>query len=179
MEALAESDFARVLSLAFRDNRQAMYALARRICGEDSASDVVQEVFLRAWRTAYFDSQRGSMKSYLMTLTRGVAIDMLRQRSAAERRDNSQGRVEASTRVQPDEALLAEEVRAQVTAAVADLRPHEQTVIVAAFFHGLTYREVAIRYGLAEGTVKSRIRLAMVKLRKQLGEEVLPLESNR
>ena len=171
-EAMEPGDPARALTLAFRDNRQAMYGLARRICGEDAAADVVQEVFLRVWRTTSFDPRRASMKNYLMVVTRGVAIDVLRHRTAAVRRDNWHGRREPSISNELEQLLLVKETNARVAAAVTRLSPSEQAVIRAAFYNGLTHREIAVRFGLADGTVKSRIRLALVKLRIQLGDTV-------
>ena len=164
------TDLTDELTRAFRENRMIMYGVARKICGDDAAADVVQEVFIRVWRTSGFDSGRASMRSYLLTVTRGVAIDSLRYRTAIQRRDDRHGRHEPSISDEVDHALLARETRAQVTAAVARLNPNERAVIVAAFYNGLTHREIASRLGLPAGTVKSRIRLAIAKLRVQLGD---------
>jgi RNA polymerase sigma-70 factor (ECF subfamily) len=158
------------LVVAFRENRHAMYRIARRICGDDGAPDVVQEVFLRVWRSRAFDESRGTMRSYLLTITRGVALDMVRHRAAAQRRDRSSSRGATVASDETGLLVLRNEEKGLVGAALDLLSGNEREVIVAAFFGGLTYREIADELSLPEGTVKSRIRVAMTKLRYHLRE---------
>jgi RNA polymerase sigma-70 factor (ECF subfamily) len=163
---------AAILVPAFRDNRHAMYAVARRTCGDDCAADVVQEVFLRVWRSFSFDPLRGSIRTYLLMTTRGVAIDMVRTNVAARRRE--QIGAECSVVTHDDDDGLAmrwAEERDRIGAALKLLHSREREVIVAAFFDGRTHREIAQLLSIPEGTVKSRIRNAMTKLRYHLRDD--------
>jgi RNA polymerase sigma-70 factor (ECF subfamily) len=156
------------LTEAFRENRRLIYDIARRICGDDSAADVTQEVFLRLWRRPeMFDPDRGTMRRYLVTLSRGVAIDFLRRETARKRRDDRGsrgGEVDADVSVR----AVREEAVGRVVIALASLSQLERDAIVTAFYEDLSYREVASRLGLPEGTVKSRIRLGLQKMRCEL-----------
>jgi RNA polymerase sigma-70 factor (ECF subfamily) len=160
---------------AFRDNRHAMYRAARSICGDDCAADVVQEVFLRVWRSFAFDPTRGSMRSYLLTVTRGVAVDMVRRNAAARRRD-CVGTQRTATTDDADGAMWRDADKSRVDAALDLLHAREREVVVAAFYDGLTHRQIAVRLALPEGTVKSRIRVAMTKLRYHLRDDATRLE---
>ena len=157
------------LVAAFRDNRHAMYRVARRVCGDDCAADVVQDAFLRVWRSSAFDATRGTLRSYLMTVTHGIAVDAVRHSVAMQRRDldcaSFDGALDGT-----DEDLLREHDRERVRAALMLLNDAERAVIVASFFRGLTHREIADGLALPDGTVKSRIRVAMTKLRYHLRE---------
>ena len=159
---------AAILIRAFRDNRHAMYAVARRTCGDDCAADVVQEVFLRVWRSFAFDPARGSMRSYLLTVTRGVAVDMVRRNAAARRRDCIGTQRTDLTDDDSDGAMWRAADKSRVDAALDLLHAREREVVLAAFYDGLTHRQIAVRLALPEGTVKSRIRVAMTKLRYHL-----------
>jgi RNA polymerase sigma-70 factor, ECF subfamily len=147
-----------------------MIFVAREICGPEFASDVVQDAFLRVWREAKFDPTRSSIRTYLLTVTRSVAIDYLRHDMAAKARDDRHAR-SSKHPLEADDVtggLLQTEARQQVVSAVNQLSEREREVILIAFHERLTYRQIALRLNIPEGTVKSRIRLAMLKLRFQL-----------
>ncbi|MEO7399116.1 MAG: sigma-70 family RNA polymerase sigma factor [Ilumatobacteraceae bacterium] len=157
------------LTEAFRQNRTAIYAVARRICGEDAAADVTQEVFLRVWKNfAKFDADRGSIRQYLLTIARGVSIDHLRRDASRRTRDRVDVSLDRQPTVDGIQRLLERHDAARVASALALLSPNERNAIVAAFFEEMSYREVALRLGIPEGTAKSRIRLGLQKLRGEL-----------
>ncbi|HSK61334.1 MAG TPA: sigma-70 family RNA polymerase sigma factor [Actinomycetospora sp.] len=143
-----------------------VYSLARRICGHDTtAEDVVQDVFLEVWRRAErFDPARGSVSTWLLTLTHHQAVD-------AVRRD-----VRQPTRLVDDDRDVPSGPGADHAALVAgDLRgalarlplPVRQTLALS-YYGGYTQSEVAAILGVPLGTVKSRTATAMINLREQL-----------
>ena len=161
-----------MLASAYHEHRQTMLAVAREICGPELAADVVQDAFLRVLREGTFDPSRASIRTFLLTVTRSVAIDYLRRDSAARARDDRHARSNLR-RAEIDDAtttVLDAESREQVTAAINRLSPRERELIVIAFHERLTYREIAVRLNMPEGTVKSRIRLALLKMRFHLSE---------
>jgi len=164
-----EIDRSRELTEAFRINRKAIYTLARRICGGDAAADVTQEVFLRAWKWPdRFDAARGSIRQYLLVLARGVSIDHLRRETAGRARELRAVRSDRSRSSDGSLQILDAESATRLASALAALTDSEREAIVSAFFGDASYREVASRLGIPEGTVKSRIRLGLRKLRVEL-----------
>ena len=160
-EALAE---------AFRRHSGPVLALARRLLANPAqAEEVVQEVFLRLWNTPErFDPSRGSLRSYLLAQCHGRSIDLVRSDTARRRREHREAERETAggydLELEVGDVIVAEQVRD----AVATLAPDERKAIEMAYFGGHTYREVAVLLGQPEGTVKSRIRTGMTKLRKSL-----------
>lgn len=153
---------------------QIIYGLALRILGDSSAAeDVTMEVYLQVWRTASrYDSQRGTVTSWLVTLVRSRALDCLRSRRA--RRANLEENVDDvpnlhDSRPTPELASLEAGRSRIVQKAMADLAPDQRQAIELAYFSGLSHAEMAERTGLPLGTVKTRIRLGMIHLRRLLG----------
>lgn len=140
------------------------------------AEDVVQEVFLRLWRQpASFDPARGRFISWLMSVTRNRSLDEQRRitrRLRVEERDEDPVRdLPGGDRLDdPQVGLELSEQRAAVRAAMTRLPPAQREVIELAYFGGLTQIEIAERTGDPLGTVKTRIRLGMRKLRESLAE---------
>lgn len=137
-------------------------ALALRILRDASdAEDVVQEVFVQVWRQASrFDPARGTPEAWLCTMARTRALDRLRRR-AARREDPSEvapGLVEAPR----NEETLA------VRKALDGLSPDQRRALELAYYEGLTHSEIAQRLREPLGTIKTRIRTAMLKLRDVL-----------
>ncbi len=160
---------ARMLTGAYVEHRHAVLAVARSLCGDDAASDVTQEVFLRLWHQPdRFDPAKGSLRTYLLTITRGVAVDHIRATSARRRREDRVGGFAGVHIPDLDHEIVRDETAAEIGAAIEALGPQERHVIVTAFLEEHSYREVARRSGLAEGTVKSRIRRGLLQLRSSL-----------
>jgi RNA polymerase sigma-70 factor (ECF subfamily) len=150
-----------------------VYSLAVRILrdGRD-AEDVVQEVFAQAWRQASrYTATRGAVVAWLLTLTRSRAIDRLRARRARPDGMSDDAAtiplVDASPPI--EHQLLSAEQIARVRAALDDLPLLQRVAIELAYFEGLSHVEIADRLEQPLGTVKTRIRLAMGKLREMLG----------
>jgi RNA polymerase sigma-70 factor, ECF subfamily len=155
---------------------RSVYSLALRILRDaGDAEDIVQEVFAQAWRQASrYTATRGVVAAWLLTLARSRAIDRLRARRArpeAAPDDAAAIRViDASPPI--DHQLLSAEQVAGVRAALDDLPVLQRVAVELAYFDGLTHAEIADRLEQPLGTVKTRIRLAMAKLRETLGGAV-------
>jgi RNA polymerase sigma-70 factor (ECF subfamily) len=148
------------------------YSLAYRVCGRSAvAEEIVQEAFLSLWRSrARYDPARGSVRSWLLLVVHNRAVDALR-RTRAGAGDLARDPILADRRPAPEltESLAVgrEEAR-RVRQALDDLPNEQRQVIELAYFAGLTHVEIAQRIGLPVGTVKSRMRLGMQKLRAAL-----------
>lgn len=150
-----------------------VYGLALRITRSTAlAEDVTQEVFLRLWRNPErFDPERGSLRSYLLAQTHGRAVDLIRSEVARSRREEREGRMPSPPPASdPEESAWTQTVSDEVRKALAVLREEERVPIEMAYFEGLSYREVASRLGQPEGTVKSRIRSGLGRMRSALDE---------
>lgn len=143
-------------------------AVAARVLGDRAeAEDVVQEVFVRVWsEAARFDPARGTALSWLLSSTRNAAIDRLRRRGARERAvERAAGERDLVT---PPPGVSTEDVDERVRAAVRALPEDQRRTIELAYFDGLTQTQLAARLEQPLGTIKSRIRLGMQKLRAAL-----------
>ena len=160
------------LAAVYRRHAGAVFGLAKRLLAEQAlAEEIVQDVFVRLWNDpSRFDPERGSLRSYLLTQTHGRAVDLLRADGARRRREqrDAQRTAAAGHDVERDvwELATAEQVRRSLLCLPTD----ERTAIELAYFGGYTYREVATRLDQPEGTVKSRIRSGLKRLRGQLAE---------
>src|SRR6478672_757625 len=153
-----------------------IYSLALRILGDATeAEDVVQDVFAQAWRQASrYSASRGAVAAWLLTLARSRAIDRLRSRRArpAGVSDDRVADRLADVRPTADVQVLSSEQVARVRAALDELPLLQRAAIELAYFEGLTHAEIADRLEQPLGTVKTRIRLAMTKLRDVLAGTV-------
>ena len=172
---MAQGDGDAVAELYDRHARP-IYSLALRILGDATeAEDVVQDVFSQAWRqAARYSASRGAVGAWLLTLARSRAIDRLRarrSRPAGATDDRAVGQVvDAAPTV--DAQVLSSEHVARVRAALDELPMLQRAAIELAYFEGLTHAEIAARLEQPLGTVKTRIRLAMLKLRDALAGTV-------
>ena len=139
-------------------------ALAQRVLQDrGEAEDVVQDVFLRLWRrAAAFDPQRGSFSGWLLRSVRNRAIDRQRQRASQRRLEQARGEERPVAVASAPRASGLGEVLGSV---LGSLPPEQRRPIELAYFEGLTQQEIAARLEVPLGTVKSRIRLGMGRLR--------------
>jgi RNA polymerase sigma-70 factor, ECF subfamily len=165
--AMAAGDSEALRGLNARYGRM-LAALARRfLSNESDAEEVVADVLWQAWRDAKaFDVARGSVSVWLVTLTRSRAIDRLRAIRVRKPLLDEQPASEWA----PDPALELDQVeRAHIIrTALAGLDSNERTALQLAYFSDLSQSEVAEKLGIPLGTVKSRMRSAMMKLREAL-----------
>ncbi|NOT25753.1 MAG: sigma-70 family RNA polymerase sigma factor [Acidobacteria bacterium] len=152
-----------------------MYSLALRIVtDEGDAEDVVQEVFAQAWRrAARYDSGRGAVGAWLLMMTRTRSIDRIRARRVRPGEQPIEGAdVLGLASSEPDAAsgLIDAERARRVTRALGELPLVQRFAIELAYYEGLTQREIASRLEEPLGTVKTRIRLGLLKLRDALVE---------
>ena len=145
-----------------------VFGLAVTMVGDRTvADDVAQEAFVRAWRhAAAYDARRGSVATWLLTITRNLAIDSLRaMRSVPTDPGVLAGLLPPAGGSGPDGAVVAGEDADRVRAALAALPPEQQRAVVLARFSGLTAAEIGVREGIPLGTAKTRIRAGMLRLR--------------
>ncbi len=160
------------LAEAYRRHGGAAYALARRLLNDNQlAEEVLQEVFLRLWNTPErFDPERGSLRAYLLAQTHGRSVDLLRSETSRRRREEREARQSPNFGDDIEREVIDLTVSEQVKEVVAGLPTDERQAIELAYFGGHTYRQVAVMLDAPEGTVKSRIRSGLRRLRKDLAE---------
>ena len=154
-----------------------LYAVAYRIVGQRAdAEEVVLEAFAQAWREApRFEAGRGSVAGWLTMIARSRALDLIRARSRRERITATAAADRPETppamgafRADPASAVEHDERRQQVRQALDTLSPPQRQAIELAYFEGLSQTEIAERLEEPLGTVKTRVRLGMQKLRECL-----------
>jgi RNA polymerase sigma-70 factor (ECF subfamily) len=171
LERMARGDSEGLAELYDRHGRL-VYSLALRILRDQGdAEDVVQEVFSQAWREASrYRASRGNVVAWLMTLARSRAIDRLRgRRSRPEPMADPAAVVDMPDLAQPvDEQLALSGQAEQIRSALEELSLLQRVAIELAFYEGLTHAEIAERLELPLGTVKTRIRQGLLKLKDRL-----------
>jgi RNA polymerase sigma-70 factor (ECF subfamily) len=160
------------LAEAYRRHAGAVYALARRVLNDiGAAEDVVQEVFLRLWnQPERFDPERGSLRSFLLAQAHGRAVDALRSDVSRRRREDKEGALAARSGYDLDNEVWDLSVADHVKQAVGALPAEERSAIELAYFGGHTYRQAAVLLGAPEGTVKTRIRSGLRRMRGLLSD---------
>jgi RNA polymerase sigma-70 factor (ECF subfamily) len=160
------------LAELYRRHGAAVYGLARRVLNSSSeAEDVTQEVFLRLWRQPHlYDPARGSLRSFLLIQAHGRAIDAIRTLNARRQREER----DVAPVVNGETDILYEYWQAirvrSVARALQGIPVEERRAIELAYFDGHTYIEVAELLDQPEGTIKSRIRSGMRRMRAVLAE---------
>jgi RNA polymerase sigma-70 factor (ECF subfamily) len=149
----------------------ALAVVAERILGDRAdAEEIAADVLWQVWRQAEtYNRARGSVGAWLMTVVRSRAIDRLRSRNArASAHERAGDEAGAHGAADPVADLHSAELRRAVAAAMAKLHENERAVLELAYFSDLSQSIIAERTGLPLGTVKSRIRSALLKLREGL-----------
>jgi RNA polymerase sigma-70 factor (ECF subfamily) len=165
MEGLLAGDDDAIRALYSRFGRP-VYSLGMRLLGSKEASEeLTQDVFLTAWRkAARFDPARGRLSTWLMTIAHNLAVDRLRRETGARRPTLVLvDEVPDGPGVSEEDAV---EERDAAMRALASLTDAERRLLARAYFRGLTAREIAEADGTPLGTVKTRLRTAMIKVRR-------------
>jgi RNA polymerase sigma-70 factor (ECF subfamily) len=160
------------LAEAYRRHAGAVFGLARRVLANAAlAEEVVQEVFLRLWNEPErFDPERGSLRSFLLAQAHGRVVDTLRSDSSRRQRETKEARAAAEAGYDIEHEVWDLAVAERVKETVATLPVDERKAIELAYFGGCTYREVAAVLGAPEGTIKSRIRVGLKRMRAALND---------
>ncbi len=158
------------LAEAYRRHAGSSFGLARRLLGDrELAEEVVQEVFLRLWnRPDRFDPERGTLRSYLLAQTHGRSVDLLRSETSRRKREERDTRETAESPPDIEREVVDMTVAERMKEVVASLPVDERRAIELAYFGGHTYRHVAGMLDAPEGTVKSRIRSGLRRMRESL-----------
>ena len=171
-----------VMSDIYRHHAVAVRLRARTVCAVEDSFDVSQEVFLRLWNNpGGFDPARGSLRTYLMIMARSVALDAVRGDLRRRRRDEGSSLLSPAACTQPPslvdpiaesivDSIVDEQTARRVQLALAQLAVQQRQTIETAFYDELSFSEIARRSGIPEGTVKSRVRLGLQRLRPALGD---------
>lgn len=153
-----------------------VYGLARRVTRDDHlAQDITQEVFAYLWELPErVDLSRGTLRSYLAVVAHRRAVDEVRRSTRRTRTESAGAGVESQEGPEPDivDAAAQEWTSERIAAGLAALPDEQRDAIRLAYFEGQTYVQVARTLGIPEGTAKSRLRLALARLRVLLGDEL-------
>jgi RNA polymerase sigma-70 factor (ECF subfamily) len=173
LQSMAKGDHA-ALARAYDQMGPIVFSLAVRMLRDrPAAEDVTQDIFVQVWRqAANYDTSRGSPEAWIMMIARTRILDRLRSRSAGivlkPVGDNLPDAPDGED--WPDDLAISRENAVNVRQALAEL-PHDQKhAIELAFFDGLTHVEISEKLNVPLGTIKTRIRLGLIKIRDSLGE---------
>ena len=160
------------LAEAYRRHGGAVLGLARRVIrSQQAAEEIVQEVFVDLWRNPErFDAQRGTLRSFLLARTHGKSVDLVRSETSRRAREDRTARDTATAGYDLEHQVWDLAVADAVREALEELPAEVRRPIELAYFGGHTYKEVAMMLQTPEGTVKSRIRSGLGRLRGLLAE---------
>lgn len=180
LRLVAQSDHEALAVLYDRYSRL-VYSLALQVVGDSAAAEeITQDVFTSVWqKAASYRAEQSKFSTWLSSITRHRAIDVLRWRSVrVEGHSEPWAEIEdgelphpASTHEQAELSMLQQQVRR----AVASLPPEQQKALALAYFKGYSHSEIAEALNEPLGTVKTRIRTAMQKIRQLLEDEINPV----
>jgi RNA polymerase sigma-70 factor, ECF subfamily len=182
LRRIVARDEAALAALYDRHSRLAYTVIVRILGSPADAEDVLQETFVRVWsRAETYDALRGSPATWLIRIARNRAIDRLRAHRtrgsvAAAAPTDAAGEtppsLEPATRETPETLLVGRTTAGAVRMALATVTPAQRALIEAAFFEGCTHSELATRFGMPLGTVKTRIRTGLATMRGRLEQIV-------
>jgi len=176
LHAVARRDEQALASLYDRYRVILFGLLVRILNSREEAEDVLQEVFLQIWRRAAdFDERRGRPFTWLVTLARSRAIDRLRFLASRQRVTDTAAREAPEEVSDAASDTLHSEQREIVQRALAELPEEQKLILLLAYFEGLTQSEISERLSTPLGTVKTRMRSGMIKLRELLGSQMKSL----
>ncbi len=176
---LVERGDADAFEVIYERHSTVAYSLAFRLLGDrQAAEDLVQDAFLAVWRgAASYASNRGSVRTWLLSILHNRGVDRLRTLGAMARRQDALEQVELRRPDAPDAATLGVEqaMAGSVRDELGSLPAEQHEVLRLAYYGGFTHHEIAEMLSLPLGTVKSRMRLGLERLRRGLGAaEVSP-----
>ena len=154
--------------------RRRVYGLAKTIVGDPTeAEDIAQEALTRAWRhTKAYDPRRGSVATWVLTITRNLAVDAIRRRRSEPLESSAEALLERLTFVPPpEEEVMIDDDLAPVRAGLAQLPVEQRRAVVLGAFYGRTAQEIAESEAVPLGTAKTRIRAGLLKLRASIGTD--------
>ena len=160
------------LAEVYRRHAGAVLGLARRVLGDPRLSEeIVQEVFLGLWRVPEgFDPVRGSLRSYLLARAHGKSVDVVRAEVSRRSREEREARLRVGSGYDLEREVVDLTIADRVRQTMESLPEQERRAIELAYFGGQTYREVAATLGESEGTIKTRIRTGLKRMRTTLQE---------
>jgi RNA polymerase sigma-70 factor (ECF subfamily) len=160
------------LAEVYRRHSGAVFNLARRVLGDaQRAEEIVQEIFVRLWNEPdRYDPDRGSLRSFLLAQAHGRSVDALRSDASRREREQRDARTTAADGYDLELEVWDLSVAHHVHGALSTLPEGERQAIELAYFGGHTYREVAEVLNQPEGTVKSRIRMGLQRMRASLAD---------
>lgn len=173
LDRVAARDPAALGALYDRYGRVVFGVVYRLLGAPEPAEEVTQDAFHAVWRSAAsYRPDRGSARTWILAIARNAAIDWRRTKGRRAERDADLAEaVELAGSARVDEDVISGLRAEAVRAAVAGLPDEQRTVLTLAFWSGLSQSEIASRTGTPLGTVKSRARLGLARLRDQLGPE--------
>jgi RNA polymerase sigma-70 factor, ECF subfamily len=180
LHRIAARDTAALAELYDRHSRLLFGLIVRILRDRAESEEILQEAFVRIWtRADAYDVRVGAPLAWMVRLTRNCAIDRLRARrvragvnAPADEAPVVEAAPPAGDVETPETDLLHAEKRRTVGDALAGLPPEQRRLIEAAFFEGYTHTELAERFSLPLGTVKTRIRTGMIAMRQRLEHAV-------
>lgn len=180
--AMVSEGNAAALEVLYDRYSRAVFSFAMRILQDRAAAEeLLQEVFFRTWKQAHlFSAMRGSFVTWLLSITHNMAIDEIRKQKRRPQRADSADPVLMLTNVVDEQASVEDqaidgETRDRIRSGIGMLPPAQQTVIELAYFRGLSQREIAVELDQPLGTVKTRMRLGVRKLRDYLMTDEVPV----
>lgn len=167
---VAAGDQAALTHLYDGTSRLVFGLILRIIAERASAEEVLLDVYTQVWRqAASYDSNRGAPLAWLMTIARSRAIDRLRSSKHDQSKDSIDAVAElTATTIDPEQASQLSERQRIVRTALDSLSREQREVIELAYYSGLSHSEIALKLGQPLGTVKTRTRLGLIKLRDML-----------
>ncbi|MFN0119622.1 MAG: RNA polymerase sigma factor [Blastocatellia bacterium] len=158
------------LTLLYEQSNQLVFRFALRILRDrGAAEEVALDVYMRVWtRAGSFNGQHGSPRAWLMTITRNRAVDQIRLASWKRREYTPLEDAILHSDDSPEKMLCLLETGNRVRDALAELKPEQRELITSAYFGGLSHQDLADHFALPLGTVKTRVRNGMIRLRELL-----------